>query len=143
MSGSFVTALSGLRGASTAIEAIGNNLANLNTVGFKASSVAFQDVVAELSGSSAHQIGSGVAAPFVLKQFSQGSIQSTRGSQDAAIQGAGFFVVRKAVEESPVLKSSDPTTALFTRAGNFRVDKNGVRRHAPIDASRRPYLAKL
>src|SRR3954463_12525939 len=116
MPGPFVTALSGLRGTSTAIEAIGNNLANLNTVGFKASAVAFQDVVAEISGSSAHQIGSGVAAPLVLKQFAQGSVQTTRGTQDAAIQGAGFFVVRKAPPDSPIVGSSDPTTALFTRA---------------------------
>src|SRR5438093_4604240 len=90
--GSFVTALSGLRGAGAAIDAIGNNLANLNTVGFKGSSVSFQDVVADVTGSSSHQIGSGVASPLVLKQFAQGSLQTTGGRQDAAIQGDGFFV---------------------------------------------------
>lgn len=63
MPGSFITALSGLRGASAAIDAIGNNLANLNTVGFKASGVSFQDVVAAVTGASSHQIGSGVASP--------------------------------------------------------------------------------
>src|SRR3954470_16252252 len=64
---SFITALSGLRGAGAAIDAIGNNLANLNTVGFKGSSLSFQDVVADVSGSTSRQIGSGVASPLVLK----------------------------------------------------------------------------
>src|SRR6266581_636448 len=119
MSISFVTALSGLRGASSAIDAIGNNLANLNTVGFKGSSLSFQDVVADVSGSSSRQIGSGVSSPQALKQFAQGSIQTTGGRQDAAIQGDGFFVVRKASDGSPVASATDPTTDLFTRAGNF------------------------
>src|SRR5882724_9394719 len=98
MSISFVTALSGLRGAAAAIDAIGNNLANLNTVGFKSSTLSFRDVVADVTGASASQIGSGVASPLVLKQFAQGSIQTTRGRQDAAIQGDGFFVVRAAID---------------------------------------------
>jgi len=124
MPGSFVTALSGLRGASVAIDAIGNNLANLNTVGFKASEVSFQDVVAALAGSSSRQLGSGVATPQVLKQFIQGSIQTTRGRSDAAIQGDGFFVVRDA--DAPGSSAGDPTTALYTRAGNFRIDQTGI-----------------
>jgi flagellar hook protein FlgE len=126
MSVSFVTALSGLRGAGAAIDAIGNNLANLNTVGFKGSSVSFQDVVADVTASGSRQIGSGVSSPQVLKQFGQGSIQSTRGRQDAAIQGDGFFVVRAANEGSPVAAGTDPSASLYTRAGNFRVDKNGI-----------------
>ncbi len=125
MPGSFITALSGLRGASAAIDAIGNNLANLNTVGFKASGVSFQDVVAAVTGASSHQIGSGVASPQVLKQFVQGSIQTTRGSADAAIQGDGFFVVR-AADSGSSASISDPTTSLYTRAGNFRIDQTGI-----------------
>src|SRR5215210_6552764 len=125
MPGSFITALSGLRGASVAIDAIGNNLANLNTVGFKASEVSFQDVVVALAGSSSHQLGSGVASPNVLKQFVQGSIQTTRGRSDAAIQGDGFFVVRSA-NASSANSVGDPTTSLYTRAGNFRIDQNGI-----------------
>src|SRR5947208_11318192 len=116
MSISFITALSGLRGAGAAIDAIGNNLANLNTVGFKGSSLSFQDVVADVTGGSG-QIGSGVASPQVLKQFAQGSLQTTGGHQDAAIQGDGFFVVRAAGAGSPVGGSSDPSTSLYTRAG--------------------------
>lgn len=126
MPGSFVTALSGLRGASAAIDAIGNNLANLNTTGFKASSVSFQDVVADVTGSASGQVGSGVATPLSLKQFAQGSLQLTRGRSDVAIQGDGFFVVRSADDTAAVSTASDPTTALFTRAGNFRIDKNGI-----------------
>jgi flagellar hook protein FlgE len=124
--GAFVTALSGLRGAGAAIDAIGNNLANLNTLGFKGSSISFQDVVADVAGSSAHQIGSGVANPLVLKSFSQGSIQATQGHLDAAIQGDGLFVVRTALAGTPVATATDATTAEYTRAGNFRIDQNGI-----------------
>ena len=69
MSISFITALSGLRGAGAAIDAIGNNLANLNTTGFKGSSLSFQDVVADVTGSTSHQAGSGVASPLVQKRL--------------------------------------------------------------------------
>lgn len=126
MLGSFITALSGLNAAGTAINTIGNDLANLNTVGFKGSSLSFQDVVASVSGSSAHQVGSGVAAPLTLKNFLQGSIQTTGGPRDGAIEGDGFFVVRPALTGSPVLSATDLTTDLFTRAGNFQIDKNGI-----------------
>ena len=124
--GSFVTALSGLRAAGTAIDAVGDNLANLNTVGFKGSSLSFQDVVADVTGSNSRQAGSGVASPLILKFFGQGSIQSTQGRLDAAIQGDGFFVVRAAAVGSPVAASTDPSTAVYTRAGNFRIDRNGI-----------------
>src|SRR5882724_125608 len=85
--GSFVTALSGLRAAGTAIDAIGDNLANLNTVGFKGSSLSFQVLVADVTGSGKRLAGSGVASPLILKFFEQGSIQNTQGRLDAAIQG--------------------------------------------------------
>src|SRR5882724_12076584 len=113
--GSFVTALSGLRGAGIAIDAIGDNLANLNTVGFKGSSLSFQDVVADVTGSASHQIGSGVASPLVQKFFGQGSLQTTQGRLDAAVQGDGFFVVRSATTGSPVSTATDTTTVLLTR----------------------------
>jgi flagellar hook protein FlgE len=126
MPGSFVTALSGLHGAGAAIDAIGNNLANLNTVGFKGSNISFQDVVADVTGSGSHQAGSGVGSPLILKQFGQGSLQTTGGRQDVAIQGDGFFVVRAAASGAAVSTATDPTTSLYTRAGNFRVDKTGI-----------------
>src|SRR5262249_49073357 len=107
-------------------DAIGNNLANLNTVAFKGSSLSFQDVVADVTGTATHQVGSGVATPLVLKNFLQGSIQTTGGPRDAAIQGDGFFVVRPALQGAPVASATDMNTDLFTRAGNFQIDKNGI-----------------
>jgi len=124
--GSFVTALSGLHAAGTAIDAIGDNLANLNTVGFKGSSLSFQDVVADVTGSGARVAGSGVTSPLILKSFLQGSIQTTQGRLDAAIQGDGFFIVRQVAVGAPVATATDPSTAVYTRAGNFRIDKNGI-----------------
>jgi fagellar hook-basal body proteins len=124
--GSFVTALSGLKAAGTAIDVIGNDLANLNTSGFKGSTLSFQDVVADVTGAASRQVGSGVASPLIFKSFSQGAIQTTGGVYNAAIQGNGFFIVRKAELGSPVAASPDVTNDQFTRAGNFQIDKNGI-----------------
>ena len=112
----FQTALSALNATSTAIDVTANNLANLNTTGFKQSQVSFQDLFAQSLGSlNSAQPGFGVASPQIRRQFSQGSIQSTSGSFDAAIQGDGFFVLR------------DPSTnaQLLSRAGSFTTDKSG------------------
>lgn len=114
MFSSFSTALSALNADSTAIDVVGNNLANLNTTGFKTSDVSFQDLVAQSLSGGQTQVGSGVAAPTTQMDFSQGSIQSTGGALDAAIQGGGFFVVQTA---------SGATQ--YTRAGNFQVDGQG------------------
>jgi flagellar hook protein FlgE len=112
---SFSTALSGLKADTTAIDVVGNNLANLNTTGFKASAVSFQDLVTQSIGAGlgATQVGFGVGIPITLRQFTQGAIQSTGGPLDAAIQGDGFFVV----------KSANATE--YTRGGSFEVDTNG------------------
>jgi flagellar hook protein FlgE len=111
----FSTALSGLNAMTTAIDVVGNNLANLNTTGYKNQSVSFEDLVAQsLSGNESTQIGLGTSQPSTSAQFIQGAIQTTNGSFDGAINGAGFFVV----------KNSDGQD-LYTRAGDFQVDKNG------------------
>src|SRR5207245_10698166 len=92
------------------------NLANLNTAGFKASSVSFHDLVTQSigSGTGSTQVGFGVGVPITLRHFSQGAIQSTSGPLDAAIQGDGFFVVKT------------PTGATeYTRGGNFQVNSTG------------------
>jgi flagellar hook protein FlgE len=114
---SFSTALSGLNANTTAIDVVGNNLANLNTDGFKASTVSFHDLVTESIGADlgSTQVGFGVGAPVTLAQFTQGAIQSTGGPLDAAIQGDGFFVV---------IDSSGATN--YTRGGNFEVSANGT-----------------
>jgi flagellar hook protein FlgE len=93
---SFSTALSALGAHSTAIDVVGNNLANLNTPGFKASVVSFYDLVTQSLGAGLGetQVGFGVARPLTLRQFSQGAIQTSNGPLDAAIQGDGFLVLK-------------------------------------------------
>ena len=112
----FSTALSALKADSSAIDIIGNNLANLNTTGYKSTDIEFSNLMSEMMGSSANptQIGMGVGPVGSLTQYSQGTLQTTGGATDAAIQGNGFFVVAN---------SSNQT--LYTRAGNFQVDTNG------------------
>src|SRR5271170_6584173 len=98
MSISFSTALSALSAFSTAIDVTGNNLANLNTVGFKTSEVSFHDLVTQSIGADlgATQVGFGVGTPTTQAMFTQGAIQSAGGPLDSAIQGDGFFVVQNA-----------------------------------------------
>src|SRR5260370_34011030 len=112
---SFSTALSALAAQSTAIDVVGNNLANLNTPGFKSSVVSFHDLVTQSLGAGLGdtQVGFGVGTPITLRQFSQGAIQTTGGTLDAAIQGDGFFLVH----------SSDKGTQ-YTRGGNFLMRKD-------------------
>src|ERR1700760_3615682 len=113
MFASFSTALSALSAQTTAIDVVGNNLANLNTPGYKTSVVSFHDLVTESLGAGLGdtQVGFGVGAPITLRQFSQGAIQTTGGPMDAAIQGDGFFVVQNAQGATQ-----------YTRGGNFQVD---------------------
>src|ERR1041385_2598943 len=93
---SFSTALSALGAHSTAIDVVGNNLANLNTPGFKTNVVSFHDLVTQSLGAGLGetQVGFGVGRPVTLREFSQGAIQTTAGPLDCAIQGDGFFVIR-------------------------------------------------
>lgn len=113
---SFATALSALAAHTTAIDVIGNNLANLNTPGFKASVVSFHDLVTQSLGAGLGetQVGFGVGVPVTLRQFSQGAIQSSGGPLDASIQGDGFFVIKGGANQT-----------LYTRGGNFQVDTAG------------------
>src|SRR6202165_5241201 len=90
---SFSTALSSLNATATAIDVVGNNLANLNTPGFKANVVSFHDLVTESLGGGQTQVGFGVGTPITLRQFTQGAQQSTNGALDAMIEGDGFFIV--------------------------------------------------
>jgi flagellar hook protein FlgE len=117
MTSAFSTALSALSAHARAVDVVGNNLANLNTAGYKANSVAFFDVVSQSLGSglgSAGQVGFGVNRPVALRQFSQGAIQTTGGALDAAIQGDGFLVVRDSSGRQ-----------MYTRGGNLLVDRAG------------------
>jgi len=113
---SFSTALSALGAHSTAVDVVGNNLANINTPGFKSSTVSFYDLVTQSLGSGLGetQVGFGVGRPVTLRNFSQGAIQASSGALDAAIQGDGFLV----------LKNPQGTT-VYSRGGNLIVDKFG------------------
>jgi flagellar hook protein FlgE len=115
MSGSFSIALSGLTADTDALDIVGNNLANLNTTGYKDTTASFYDLLAQSAGGGAIQIGGGVSATIGQSQFTQGSIQLTGGTFDAAIQGNGFFVVQDSAGDT-----------LYSRAGNFQLDGNGT-----------------
>jgi flagellar hook protein FlgE len=113
----FYSGLSGLDTHATALQVIGDNVANVKTTGFKSSSTQFEDVLgASLSGvSGGNQTGAGSAVSSVDENFTQGSLETTDVSTDVAINGKGFFVV-----QAPL------TNELFyTRAGHFIVDNQG------------------
>jgi flagellar hook protein FlgE len=114
----FATALSGLGAASVDLQVTGNNIANVNTIGFKESRAEFADVYAtSLGGVSSTQPGSGVRVTEVAQQFNQGNIEFTQNSLDLAISGNGFFTL------AADANASQPTT--FTRNGAFQLDKDG------------------
>src|ERR1041384_5649186 len=106
--GSFSGGLSGLNANSVYLNVIGNNLSNINTIGFKASAVTFMDLVSQTTGGSSinpMQVGLGVVYGSMSPVFNQGAIESTGEPTNAAIQGAGFFVVKRS-EERRVGKES-------------------------------------
>jgi flagellar hook protein FlgE len=113
---SFSAALSALSADATAIDVVGNNLANLSTPGFKASVISFRDLVTQSLGAGLGetQVGFGTGRPLTVRQFTQGALQASSGVLDAAIQGDGFFVLQDTAGAQ-----------LFTRAGNFQVDAAG------------------
>jgi flagellar hook protein FlgE len=116
MSSTFSIALSSLKAESEAINTAGNNLANLNTHGFKGSSVDFKNLFSETLGdSSGFSVGLGVGVPINNQMFTQGSIQTNSSPTAAAIQGNGFFVV-----------SNSDNQQLYTRDGNFQINSAGV-----------------
>ena len=121
---SLYSGISGLRAHQTMLDVTGNNIANVNTAGFKASSTQFQDTLsqmtqgasgpqAETGGSNPAQIGLGVRVAGVSTNFAQGSSQSTGRATDMMISGDGFFVTSKGGQQ------------LFTRAGAFSLDAAG------------------
>jgi flagellar hook protein FlgE len=115
--GSFSANLSGLNANQQKLNVIGNNLANLNTVAYKESSVNFADMVSQSVGGPSDnpmQIGLGVQTGQITPNFSQGSIESTGVATDVAIQGSGFFVV------------GDAQHRAYSRAGNFGFDASGM-----------------
>jgi len=114
---SFSIPLSGLDASSTDLSVIANNLANLNTVGYKGQDTQFQDLFYQQIGSSGDgnpiQEGVGTSVAGISSDLTQGSIQSTGVPTDVAIQGDGYFVVQNNGE------------TLYTRAGNFSLGPTG------------------
>ncbi|GAB1060303.1 flagellar hook protein FlgE [Shewanella algae] len=114
---SFNIALSGIAAAQKDLNTTANNIANVNTVGFKESRAEFADVYASSIFSNGRTtVGGGVTTTQVAQQFHQGNLNSTNNALDLAINGGGFFVT------SPNVGSQDYS---FTRAGAFKRDENG------------------
>ena len=122
---SLYSAVGGLRNHQTRMDVIGNNIANVNTTGYKAGRASFQDIINQnLQGASAAQggkggvnpmqVGLGMTASSIDNLFTNGSIQSTGVGTDLAISDDGFFIL------------SDGTTDVYTRDGNFDFDNDGV-----------------
>jgi flagellar hook protein FlgE len=111
--------VSGLRAESEAIGVVGDNIANVNTVGFKSQRAVFQDVLGHsiLAGTSSALPGSGVRVGDVQQLFTQGSIANTGVSTDVALNGDGFLVVAGTVDGI--------TSNFYTRAGQFTIDNDG------------------
>ena len=105
------TAVSGMNANGTALSVIGDNVANMNTNGFKASRASFGDILSQSLGTS--QIGRGVAVTDITPTFTQGSFENTANVLDLAVDGEGLFIVK------------DPSGVAYTRAGQFTLDKQG------------------
>lgn len=116
LSASMWTSVSGLIAHGNKMNVVGNNIANVSTIGFKSQRMDFNDYLYLGAGSASGptQIGAGVNTYAVLGDFSQGSFESTNSGSDLAIDGNGYFKVRK--------PNSDEM--YYTRAGDFYFDKD-------------------
>ncbi|HXF88972.1 MAG TPA: flagellar hook basal-body protein, partial [Xanthobacteraceae bacterium] len=117
MFSSILSAFSGMLGFSKGLDVISNNVANLNTPGFKAAELQFRDLFyrySPLQGGGAEQVGQGVSAGNTRTRYRQGELRETGNPLDLAIDGNGFFVLRKDGE------------TFFTRSGQFEFNGAGV-----------------
>jgi len=124
---SLYSGVSGMRGFQTKLDVIGNNIANVNTVGFKASTVTFKDMLSQTmqgvtapqdgrGGVNPMQIGLGVTIAAINTNHSSGSAMTTNNVLDLRIDGDGFFTV---------VDNEDQETPYLTRLGNFTLDAEG------------------
>ena len=115
--GSLATGASGVKTQGKSMQVIGNNIANVNTFGFKRNNVAFEDLMGNQypQGGSFTQVSNGVKIGSVEMEFSQGAFETTALATDMAIGGGGFFTV------------IDPATGseAYTRNGQFSYDVEG------------------
>jgi len=126
MANSLNTSVSGLLSHQRQLDMVANNLANMNTTGYKSQRIVFSDLIYELSspatngngvtvgGTNPIQLGSGVKTAQIARNFSQGGFNSTGQPLDFAIQGEGFFVV------------SDGNQDFYSRSGAFSLDESGI-----------------
>jgi len=123
---SLYSGVSGLQSHQIAMDVESNNIANVNTIGFKYSRANFSDLLAQtnqiatapqgqLGGKNAVQVGLGATVASITRIHSQGSIQNTDKNTDVAIQGDGFFIV----------SADDGNSYKYTRSGDFKFDGNG------------------
>jgi flagellar hook protein FlgE len=123
---SLYTAVSGVKGHQTYLDVTGNNIANVNTVGYKRDVLHFRDMIYQsvknpsgpdnaipIGGINPAQVGLGTQVGSIEHVFTQGTLQSTGIPTDMAISGDGFFVVKNGGQ------------SLYTRAGNFALDRDG------------------
>ncbi len=111
---SFNIGLSGLNAAQKQLDVTGNNIANVNTTGFKSSRAEFEDVYSATKlGVSSKTIGNGVRLANVSQNFGNGGMNVTGNALDMGIQGNGFFTL------------STNGSLSYTRAGTFKTDKDG------------------
>lgn len=126
---SMYSGVSGMRGFQTKLDVIGNNIANVNTTGFKAGRVMFKDVMSQTvsgvtapdgtdqAGVNAKQIGLGVSIGSIDTVHTAGSAMTTNVPTDLRIDGDGFFLIKL---------SGDQETPFLTRAGDFHVDAQKI-----------------
>ena len=114
--GTLTTGVSGVLTNSRALNIIGDNISNVNTTGFKSSKAVFGDLFSTSlnGGTLTSQVGKGAQLLGSLQSFEQGSFENSTSALDLAIDGSGFFIV------------NDGTGNFFTRAGQFRVNENGL-----------------
>src|SRR5271170_7793667 len=114
---SFSIPLSGLESDTTALNTIANDLANLNTTGYKAQTVNFSDIfydqIGENGAGNLLQVGSGVQVSSIESDFTAGTPTATGNASDVALTGNGFFILQ------------DGGSNLYTREGNFTIATNG------------------
>ena len=113
---SLFTGVTGLSGNSEAMGVIGDNISNVNTVGFKGSKAVFSDIFSTIlsNGSTTSQLGRGSQLQGTIQEFSQGSFESSSNALDLALDGSGFFVVNNGAGN------------FYTRAGQFRLNDDGL-----------------
>ncbi|WP_226654418.1 flagellar hook-basal body complex protein [Pseudalkalibacillus hwajinpoensis] len=117
---SMYSGVSGMRGFQTKLDVIGNNIANVNTTGFKKSRVMFQDLLSQNMGDggvNTKQVGLGVTNSAIDTMHTAGSLMTTGVKTDLSIEGEGYFQVQR--EEA-----NGTTTNLLTSSGNFYINSN-------------------